>query len=162
MVDQGLNQRQLPSDLLLDSVPETGLRAPGGRAHRTPKIRGRAQEVAAMTTWRRWQDWVVVALGVILFLTPYVFGETAQTVAASTAYVLGAVIALAGVLNAAMREAGGLEIIPAALAVILFVSPWALGFTAVTALAWSAWIIAILVALAVGSMFATQNRRAMA
>ena len=27
--------------------------------------------------------------------------------------------------------------------VILFVSPWAFGFTAVTSLAWSAWIVAI-------------------
>ena len=115
-----------------------------------------------MTTWRRWQDWVVVGLGVVLFLTPFVFGETAQTSAAASAYVLGVVIALAGLLNATMRQAGGLEIIPAVLAVILFVSPWAFGFTAVTALAWSAWIVAILVALAVGSLFATQSRRAMA
>jgi len=115
-----------------------------------------------MTTWRRWQDWVVVGLGVILFLTPFVFGETGQPVAASTAYVLGALIALGGVVNAAVKQAGGLELIPAVLAVILFVSPWALGFTVVTTLAWSAWIIAILVVLAVGSLFATQSRRAMA
>ncbi len=112
-----------------------------------------------MTTWRRWQDWVVVALGVITFLTPFVFGDTSQTVAASTAYVLGVLIALGGLLNAAMRKAGGLEIIPAVLAVILFVSPLAFGFTGVTALAWSAYIIAILVVLAVGSLFATQTRR---
>ena len=64
--------------------------------------------------------------------------------------------------NAVMRQAGGLELIPAVLAVILFVSPWAFGFTAVTALAWSAWIVAILVVLALGSMFTMQNRRAMA
>jgi len=115
-----------------------------------------------MTTWRRWQDWVVVGLGVVLFVTPFVFGETAQTVAASTAYALGVLVALAGLLNAAMREAGGLELIPAILAVILFVSPWVFGFTAVTALAWSAWIIAILVVLAAGSLLAIQNRRAMA
>jgi hypothetical protein len=115
-----------------------------------------------MTTWRRWQDWVVVGLGVIMFLTPFVFGETGQPVAASTAYILGALIALGGVLNAGMKHAGGLELILAVLAVILFVSPWAFGFTAVTALAWSAWIISILVALAVGSLFATQSRRAMA
>jgi len=49
-----------------------------------------------MTTWRRWQDWVVVGLGVVLFVTPFLFGETANSVAASTAYVLGALIALAG------------------------------------------------------------------
>jgi hypothetical protein len=46
------------------------------------------------------------------------------------------------------------------LAAILFVSPWAFDFTAVTALAWSAWIIAILVVLALGSLVAMQNRRA--
>jgi hypothetical protein len=112
-----------------------------------------------MTAWRRWQDWVVVGLGVILFVTPFVFGETAQSVAASTAYVLGVALALAGLLNAAMRKAGGLEIVPAVLAAILFVSPWAFGFTAVTALAWSSWIIAILVVLAVVSLFAMQTRR---
>ena len=115
-----------------------------------------------MTAWRRWQDWVVVGLGVITFLTPFVFGETAQAVAASTAYALGVLIALAGLLNAATRQAGGLELIPAVLAVILFVSPWAFGFTAVTALAWAAWIIAILIVLAVGGLFATQTRRAIA
>lgn len=115
-----------------------------------------------MTTWRRRQDWVVVGLGVTVFLTPFVFGETGQPVAASASYILGALIALGGVLNAGMRQPGGVELIPAALAMILFVSPWAFGFTAVTALAWSAWIIAILVVLAVGSVFATQSRRAMA
>jgi hypothetical protein len=115
-----------------------------------------------MTTWRRWQDWVVVGLGAILFLTPFIAGETASSVAASTAYVLGALIALAGVLNAATRDAGGLELIPAVLAVILFASPWAFGFSGVAGLAWAAWIIAILVVLTVGSMFAMQNRRAMA
>jgi len=162
MSDQGLAQRPGPNDSLLDSELKFGLRAPGGRAHRIPKIRGRAQEVAAMTTWRRWQDWVVVALGVILFVTPFVFGEATQNVAAYTAYVLGVLIALAGILNAAMKQAGGLEIIPGVLAVILFVSPWAFGFTAVTALAWSAWIIGILVVLAVGSLLTMQTRRAMA
>jgi hypothetical protein len=48
------------------------------------------------------------------------------------------------------------------LAVILFLSPWLFGFTAVTTLAWSAWIIAILIALAVGSLFAMTSRRATA
>ena len=115
-----------------------------------------------MTAWRRWQDWVVVGLGVVLFVTPFVFGETAMAVAASTTYILGVLIVLGGLLNAATRQPGGLEIIPAVLAVVLFVSPWAFGFTAVTALAWSAWIIAILIVLAVGSLLATQNRRAMA
>jgi SPW repeat len=112
--------------------------------------------------WRRWQDWVVVGLGVVMFVTPFAFGETGQSVPAATAYVLGALIALGGLLNVAMRTAGGLEIFPAVLAVILFVSPWTFGFSAVTTLAYSAWIIGILVVLATGSLLATQNRRAMA
>jgi hypothetical protein len=112
-----------------------------------------------MTSWRRWQDWVVVGLGVITFVTPFVFGETSQTIAASAAYILGVLIALGGLLNASMRQAGGLELIPAVLAVILFASPFAFGFTAVTALAWSAYIIAVLVVLAVGSLFVMQSRR---
>src|SRR5216684_6076016 len=103
MSEQGLLHYELPSDVALDSMPGPGLRAPARRAHRIPKIRGRAREVAAMTAWRRWQDWVVVGLGVILFLTPFVSGETAQTVAASTAYILGVLIALGALLNAAMR-----------------------------------------------------------
>ncbi len=162
MSEQSLRHLEVRSDALITSVLRPGLRAPAGRAHRIPKIRGRAQEVAAMTTWRRWQDWVVVGLGVVLFVTPFILGETANSVAASTAYVLGAVIALAGVLNAATKEPGGLELIPAMLAVILFVSPWAFGFSAVTGLAWAAWIIGILVVLTVGSLFAMQNRRAVA
>ena len=76
--------------------------------------------------------------------------------------MLGALIALAGVFNAGMRDAGGLALIPAVLAVILFVSPWAFGFSAVTGLAWAAWIVAILVVLTVGSLFAPSNRSAMA
>src|SRR5467141_1386385 len=162
MSEEGLATQELANDSLVGTMSGPGVRAPGGRARRIPKIRGRAQEVAAMTAWRRWQDWVVVGLGVITFLTPFVFGETAQAVAASTAYALGVLIALAGLLNAATRQAGGLELIPAVLAVILFVSPWAFGFTAVTALAWSAWIIGILVVLAVGSLLTMQTRRAMA
>src|SRR2546427_8157525 len=113
-----------------------------------------------MTTWRRWQAWVVVGLGVVMFLTPFVFGETGQTVAASTAYVLGVLIALGGLLNAATRQTGGLELIPAVLAVILFVSPWAFRFTAVTGLALGALVIALLIVLTVGKLFPMQNRPA--
>src|SRR3989475_7036194 len=162
MSEEGLATRDHANDPLVGTMSGPGVRAPGGRAHRIPKIRGRAQEVAAMSAWRRWQDWVVVGLGVVLFLTPFAFGETAMAVAASTTYILGVLIALAGLLNAATRQPTGLEIVPALLAVVLFVSPWAFGFTAVTALAWSAWIVAILVVLAVGSLLAMQNRRVMA
>ncbi len=115
-----------------------------------------------MTAWKRWQDWSVVVLGAIMFVTPFVFAETSQTVAAGAAYVLGALIALAGLGNAATSRVSGFEIAPAILAVVLFVSPWVFGFTAVTALAWSAWIVAILIVLAIGSLYPMRSRQATA
>lgn len=112
--------------------------------------------------FRRWQDWSVVVLGAIMFVTPFVFGDTSYSVAASAAYVLGALIALTGLVNAAIARVTGFELAPVILAVILFVSPWLFGFTSVTALAWSAWIVAILVVLGVGSLYTTGLRRAAA
>jgi hypothetical protein len=112
-----------------------------------------------MNAWKRWQDWSVVVLGAILFVTPFVFGETAMTTAAASSYILGVLVVLAGLLNAAMRSVGGLELIPAVLAVIVFISPWLFGFATVTALAWSAWVVGVLLAIAVGSLYPRLGRR---
>ncbi len=49
-----------------------------------------------MSTWRRWQDYATMVLGVILFVTPSVFGDTGQTTAAISAYVLGVLVFLSG------------------------------------------------------------------
>ena len=161
-MSDGVGYKHSDATYFLVHNVEPDLRALAGHAHRRVKIRGRALEDSAMTAWKRWQDWSVVVLGAILFVTPFVFAETSQTVAASAAYVLGVLVVLAGLLNAAMARAGGLEIIPAVLAVILFVSPWIFGFSGVTALAWSAWIVAILIVLAIGSLYPTTRRRATA
>jgi hypothetical protein len=161
-MSDGVDYRHSAATYYLVHHDEPDLRALAGHAHRRVKIRGRALEVSAMTAWKRWQDWSVVVLGAIMFVTPFVFGETSQTVAASAAYVLGALIALAGLGNAATSRPGGFEIVPVALAVILFVSPWLFGFATVTALAWSAWIVAILTVVAVGSLYPIMSRRATA
>ena len=29
-----------------------------------------------MTTWKRWQDYATMVFGVLLFISPFVFGET--------------------------------------------------------------------------------------
>jgi hypothetical protein len=105
-----------------------------------------------MTAWRRWQDYVTMATGVLLFVSPLVFGETSQGVATGGAYVLGVLLFLSGILAAAMREGRGIEIVPAVVGVITFISPWVLGFTAVTAVAWSAWVLGIVAVLAAGSL----------
>ena len=112
-----------------------------------------------MTAWRRWQDYATMLLGVVLFVAPFVFGDTGQTTAAYTAYALGVLVFLSGLLSAAMEEAGSVEFIPVVLGVIIFIAPWVLGFTAVTAIAWTAWIVGILTVLSAGSLLAMRGRR---
>ena len=93
------------------------------------------------TAWRRWQDYATIILGVALFVTPFVFGDTSQGTAATTAYILGVLLVVSGLLAAAMREANTVEWIPVILGVITFISPFVFGFTAVTAIAWAAYIL---------------------
>jgi SPW repeat len=97
------------------------------------------------TAFRRWQDWVVIAIGVVLFATPFVSGETSNGTALNSAYVLGALVAGAGLLAAFMASPSRFVAwIVAALGVILFFTPWLFGFTAVTAIAWVSWIAGVL------------------
>ena len=112
-----------------------------------------------MTAWRRWQDYVTMATGVLLFLSPIVFGQTSATVATGSAYVLGILLFVSGIIAAAIREARGFEVVPAILGVVTFVSPWALGFAGVTGVAWSAWLLGIVALLASGSLLFARRQR---
>jgi len=113
------------------------------------------------TAWKRWQDYATIILGVALFVTPFVFGDTSQGTATTTAYILGVLLVLSGVLAAAMREANTVEWIPVILGVITFISPFVFGFTAVTAVAWGAYIVGVLAVVNAGSLLLnlTGNRR---
>ena len=112
-----------------------------------------------MTAWKRWQDYIVMAAGVLLFISPLVFGETSQRVATAGAYVLGVLLFLAGVLGESIRESRGIEVVPAVIGVIAFISPWVLGFTAVTGVAWAAWVLGVIVVLAAGHRLFRESRR---
>src|ERR1700694_3316048 len=105
-----------------------------------------------MTAWKRWQDYATIIFGVALFVTPFVFGDTSQGTATTTAYILGGLLVLGGLLSAAMREANTVEYVPVILGVITFISPFVFGFTAVTAIAWAAWILGVLPVVSAGSL----------
>src|SRR5258708_20190141 len=104
-----------------------------------------------MTAWRRWHDYATLIFGVALFVTPFVLGDTSQGTASTTAYILGVLLVLGGLLPAAMREANNVEYVPVILGVITFISPFVFGFTAVTPLAWAAYIVGALTAISAGS-----------
>jgi uncharacterized membrane protein HdeD (DUF308 family) len=114
-----------------------------------------------MTAWKRWQDYATVAFGVLLFISPFVFGETSREVAARSAYVLGVLLVLSGILAAATREGRRSLFLnaPGLVSVVTFVSPWALGFRGVTGIAWTDWVLAILTLLVASSLRGTRRSR---
>jgi uncharacterized membrane protein HdeD (DUF308 family) len=84
--------------------------------------------------------------GVLLFASPFVFGETSNTTAAYSAYVLGVLLFLSGIVASVTREARRSPILngPGLVAVITFIAPFVLGFATVTGIAWTAWVLAVL------------------
>jgi VIT1/CCC1 family predicted Fe2+/Mn2+ transporter len=98
-----------------------------------------------MTAWKRWQDYATMAFGVLLFISPLVFAETTHQVATVSAYVLGVLLFLSGILAASNREGRSSPILnaPGIVAVVTFVAPFVLGFAGITGIAWTAWVLAI-------------------
>ena len=100
---------------------------------------------------KRWQDWVNVALGVWLVVSPWVLGFDDHETAALVAWLGGAaVIVFAGV-GAYMQEAWE-EAITVILGLVLMGAPWAFDFaderTAMTNIAASGVLIVVFAILA--------------
>jgi SPW repeat len=113
-----------------------------------------------MKAWTRWQDWVSLVLGVLLFIAPWVFG-TATGAGAWDAWVLGIIgVILALIALAAVSTATLTEWISVVLGIVLFISPWVLGFATLPALAWTAWVIGVLFVIVNGfTLYQTRTPR---
>lgn len=98
-------------------------------------------------TPKRWQNWVMLALGLWLFLSPWILGYAEEPAGAAwNAYLLGAatvLFSIAGLYTAKFRE----ELAGIAFGVWLVVSPWAMGFTAFTPAMYNAVIVGVLLAI---------------
>src|SRR6266851_1940144 len=57
-----------------------------------------------MSAWKRWQDYATMLFGVLVLISPLVFGETSHHTATLGAYVLGALLVLGGIAAALNRE----------------------------------------------------------
>jgi uncharacterized membrane protein len=113
-------------------------------------------------TWKRWQDWASVVLGVLLFITPFVFGATAVTAAAWTAYVGGVLLVIAGLWNLASPTNQSIEWAEVVVGVLVFIAPFVLGFANLSTMAWSAWIAGVLAVVFSGSvLFVERDRSAL-
>jgi SPW repeat len=112
--------------------------------------------------WRPWKDWATVAIGVLLFITPFVLGSTGSATAAGTAYVGGVLLVIAGVWTLSTRSVQFSEWAEVLIGVLLFVAPWVLGFSGLTSMALSAWIAGVLaVVLGESVLLGERGRRRM-
>src|SRR2546425_10376097 len=112
-----------------------------------------------MTMWKRWQDYATMAFGVLLFISPFVFGETSHQTAAVSAYVLGVLLVLSGIAAAANRQDRRSLILhaPGIAAIVTLLAPFLLGVAGGTGVARSAWGLAV--APAVGGATPRLGRR---
>jgi len=92
---------------------------------------------------KRWQDWVVLVLGIWLFFSPFVLNYT-QTTAAVNAYVIGlaaALFAILALLDSKLWE----EWVNLALGAWLIISPFVLGYSSLATPAWNHVIVGLLI-----------------
>jgi uncharacterized membrane protein len=116
-----------------------------------------------MSAWKRWQDWAIVVLGIVLFITPltvpFISRGTATAAAAYTAYVMGLLFVGAGLYVLANPTKLLGEWIQVLLSALLIASPFVIGFSGVVVVAYTAWFIGVLAILLAGSVLVMQGRR---
>lgn len=103
---------------------------------------------AAAKPWTRWQDWAAVVLGAYLVLAP--LWTTTNTGAMSAMIVLGALLVITAAWSLAMPGSMTSEYAHMLLGVLMFISPWVLGYYDLMGAAWSSWVVGVL-AVVVGA-----------
>lgn len=109
-----------------------------------------------MRQWTRWQDWVALAAGVCVALSPLVAER--ETTATWTMVIMGALIVLASAYS--LYSPGDVisEGSHAVLGLLLVITPWVMGFADLQGLAWTAWIAGA-VTLGVGLLALPETNR---
>jgi uncharacterized membrane protein HdeD (DUF308 family) len=96
--------------------------------------------------WTRPQDWAEVVLGVVAALSPLWMDTNNAAVWAMV--VLGALIAVDGLVSLAMPGLVYGEYVQVVLGVLMFISPWVLSYSELDGISWSSWIIGALTVIA--------------
>lgn len=106
----------------------------------------------------RWQSWVNLILGVILFISPWYSVTWGHANSSWNAWILGVLIVLVAIWALSTTAPAAVSWINIVFGAWVFISPWVLGYASSTSVeAWSAWIIgAIVFILAIWAV--AQNR----
>ncbi len=90
---------------------------------------------------QRWQDWLLLIGGIWLFVAPWALGTSTDAASSWNAWIVGVLVVASGWWALARPDVRAAEWLQALFGVWLFITPWVLGFTAVSAAAWNAWIV---------------------
>jgi hypothetical protein len=110
-----------------------------------------------MKRWTRWQDWVALAAGILLMLTP--FWSNPGGTGRMAMLALGAVLAVTSLWSLYDPGAIASEYTHAVLGLLMVIAPGVFGFTDVMAAAYACWILGV-VAVAVGLLAVPESARA--
>jgi len=149
---EGMNRQPMGTGAGYNNVPPENVNAgmPGMAPMNQPlagtgRMNASTGAAYAGRAWTRWQNWANVVLGIILFISPW-YTVTWETGRSSwNAWIIGVaivIVALVALAEAVRPVASWINVI---LGIWLFISPWVLGFTFLTGMAWTAWIIGVLV-----------------
>ncbi|GAA2805981.1 hypothetical protein GCM10010470_46540 [Saccharopolyspora taberi] len=112
-------------------------------AERTMGVAVLPGEVAVMVKqWTRWQDWLVVAVGVLAVLSP--LWAAASAAATASLIVLGVLLTASAIWSLVKPGSLTSEWVHMALGALLVISPWIVGYSAEPASAGSAWVLGAL------------------
>ncbi|MGZ4437275.1 MAG: SPW repeat protein [Nocardioidaceae bacterium] len=109
-----------------------------------------------MKQWTRWQDWVAVVAGAYAMVSPIWTNTTNK--ATWTMIILGVLTAAAALGSLAVPDNNLTDGAVAVLGVLFILSPWVMGFSGTTAMAWTAWIVGA-VSLVVGALAWPESNR---
>lgn len=110
-------------------------------------------------------DWLIVILAIWLFISPWVFGNWANSYAAEAsswnAWIVGVIFFLVALSAIGARIRFGAEWINVIAAIWLFISPWVLGFAgSKPAASWNDWVLGVVVfLLALGAINSVRGSR---
>jgi hypothetical protein len=110
-----------------------------------------------MKAFGRWQDLVVGVAGVYTALSPIWTDQGRGS--AATLIVFGALLVLAAAWSLAQPGAVNSEYAHTALGVLLFISPWVFGYTALAGASWTSWVVGV-VAAALGLWAVPESNKA--
>ncbi|WP_326569034.1 SPW repeat protein [Amycolatopsis rhabdoformis] len=96
--------------------------------------------------WTRPHDWAEVVIGVVAALSPLWLSTDTMTM--WTMVILGALIAIDGLVSLATPGAVYGEGIQIVLGVLLFIAPWVMGYTEFNGASWTSWVAGALTIIA--------------